>query len=234
MTGAIASRTVLALGLLAGGTAVAGCQQEGPEEFGSGEEIRLPPPDTTGTVPLERTIHDRRSIRDFRADSLPLSAVAQLLWSAQGITDDAGFRAAPSAGATYPLEVVLVAGSVGSLQAGVYRYAPAEHVLTRIRSGDLRRDVARAALNQRWIADAPATIAVAAVFRRTTARYGARGHQYVHMEVGHAAQNVYLQAGALGLGTTLVGAFDDGEMASVLELADHEHPLGVLPVGVPR
>ena len=197
-------------------------------------EVQLPEPRTTGAIPVEEAIHARRSIRDFRGDPLDLATVSQLLWATQGITDVNGLRSVPSAGATYPLEVRLIAGAVEGLAPGVYRYHPRRHSLVLVESGDRRESIARAALNQGWIADAPVTILVAGVFHRTTGRYGERGRQYVHMEVGHASQNVYLQAVALGLGTTVVGAFRDGELASAAGLEAREAPLALLPVGVPR
>jgi SagB-type dehydrogenase family enzyme len=197
-------------------------------------EIQLPQPLTTGSVSVEEALHRRRSIRTFRSDSVDLGVVSQLLWAAQGMSDDRGLRTAPSAGALYPLEVFLVAGAVEGLPAGIYRYRPAGHRLERVRAGDHRGEIARGALGQAWMADAPLTILVAAVFSRTRARYGDRGDRYVHMEVGHAAQNIYLQAEALELGTTVVGAFRDDAVARAAALRTEESPMVLLPVGVPR
>lgn len=217
-----------------GATGGYGCKPEGPVPQEPRREVKLPEPRTRGHVTVEEAIHARRSVRDFRGDPLDLATVSQLLWATQGMTDGNGLRSVPSAGATYPLEIRLIAGAVEGLSPGVYRYRPHRHALSLVEPGDRRRAVARAALNQGWIADAPITILVAAVFHRTTGRYGERGRQYVHMEVGHAAQNVYLQAVGLGLGTTVVGAFRDGELAGALGLEAGEDPLALLPVGVPR
>ncbi|TVR56063.1 MAG: SagB/ThcOx family dehydrogenase [Gemmatimonadales bacterium] len=195
--------------------------------------ISLPDPQLSGEMPLEEAIHGRRSIRSFRPDALDLRQVSQFLWAAQGITDPEGLRSAPSAGATYPLEVYLVASAVEELDSGVYRYDPTAHGLLPVGPGDRSEEVAEAALDQRWIADAPLILVLAADMGRTTGRYGERGRRYVYMEMGHAAQNVYLQAEALGLGTTLVGAFRDGDLAEALGLPSKEEPLGILPVGVP-
>jgi SagB-type dehydrogenase family enzyme len=216
----------LLLGLLLGmqGAAMA----DGPGE------VELPEPRRDGGVPVERALDERRSVRDFARDPLPLSAVAQILWAAQGTTDPAGLRAAPSAGALYPLEVYLVAGAVSGLEPGVYHYDPKRHRLSRITRGDVRAALARAALGQDWMADAPAILLLGAVYERTERKYGQRARRYVHIEVGHAAQNVYLQAASLGLGTTMVGAFDDGEVARVAELPGGVQPLGLLPIGKPR
>jgi SagB-type dehydrogenase family enzyme len=197
-------------------------------------EYALPEPSLDGEVAVERALALRRSLREFAPEPLPLSAVSQLLWAAQGITDAAGLRTAPSAGALYPLEVYLVAGDVSGVRPGVYRYDPRRHRLVLGSEGDPRAGVARAALSQDWVAEAPAIVVLAAVYERTARKYGERAPRYVHMEVGHAAQNVYLQAVALGLGTTMVGAFHDEQVARVLGLPRHAKPLGLLPVGKPR
>ena len=139
-------------------------------------------------------------MREFAPEPLSLQTAAQLLWAAQGISSPHGLRTAPSGGALYPLELHLVAGKVAGLPAGIYRYDPAEHGLTRTARGDLRPALARAALNQSWIGEAPAAVVIAAVPRRSTRKYGERGIRYVHIEVGHAGQNLLLQAAGLGLG----------------------------------
>jgi len=183
---------------------------------------------------VEEALHRRRSVRAFRSDPLELATVGQLLWSAQGVSDPRGLRTAPSAGAMYPLEILVLMGAVDGVDAGVYRYRPAAHTLVPVASGDRREAVAEASLGQGWMAEAPVLLVVAAEMARTAGRYGERAPRYVHMEVGHVAQNVYLQATALGLGTTMVGAFQDGTLARLLDLGAEVVPLAVLPVGRPR
>lgn len=165
---------------------------------------------------------------------LTLAEVSQLLWATQGITDPEGKRTAPSAGALYPLEVFLAAGGQDELPAGIYRYRPQDHDLIPVVQGDKRAQLAAAALEQDWLNDAPVTIVIAAVCERTARKYKQRAERYVHMEVGHAAQNVHLQAVALDLGTVVVGAFDDAEVKPVLTLALNEEPLCLMPVGRAR
>lgn len=196
--------------------------------------ITLPEVSIDGARSFAAILHERRSIREFARASLSLEAAGQLLWAAQGVTSPAGERTAPSAGALYPLEVRLVAGSVDGLAAGVYEYGAHGHLLRAYLAGDRRRELADAALGQAAVLEAPAVLAIAARYARTARKYGARTERYVHIEVGHAAQNVYLQAQALGLGTVIIGAFNDGAVRGVLELTEHEVPLALLPVGVPR
>ncbi len=194
--------------------------------------IPLPAPRLRSDTSVEEALLRRRSHRSFASSPLSLQEVAQLLWAAQGITEKSlGFRTAPSAGALYPLEVYLVAGQVEGLSPGVYRYLPKEHALSEVLLGDRREELFRVALFQRWVREAPAVLVFTASYERTTRKYGERGIRYVHMEAGHAAQNVYLQAEALGLGTVAVGAFEDRGIQKVLGLPENEQPVYLMPVG---
>lgn len=197
----------------------------------SGPSIALPPPRMTGDLSVEQALARRRSVREFKDALLTLGDVAQLLWAAQGITDAEGHRTAPSAGATYPLELYLVAGRVEDLAPGVYHYRPADHALEQLADGDVRQALMAAALDQPCVGNGAAHLVFAAVYERTTDRYGERGTRYVHMDVGHAGQNVHLQAEALGLGTVVVAAFDDARVHAVLGLPIGEEPLYIMPVG---
>lgn len=200
----------------------------------SGTVVRLPEFKPDGKMSLERAMLLRRSVRDYLDEPLSLSDVAQILWAAQGITSPRGFRTAPSAGALYPLEIALVSGRVGGLPPGVYKYKPSTHELIKLFEGDRRAELASAALGQSWVKDAPASIVISAVYARTTGRYRERGIRYVHMEAGHAAQNVCLQAVGLGLGTVVVGAFADGDVKRLLQMPEAEEPLAIIPIGRTR
>jgi len=195
------------------------------------ESIPLPPPRLEGSFALERALSERRSVRSFAPTPLTMEQVGQLLWAAQGVSSPGGFRTAPSAGALYPLEVTLVAGAVSGLQPGLYRYLPAKHALAAAGAGDRRAPLARAAFYQTWLQEAPAVVVFGAVESRTRVKYGSRSPRYVHIEVGHAAQNVLLQARALRLGAGVVGAFDDSAVAELLEMPQDEKPLYLVPVG---
>ncbi len=197
----------------------------------SNQRISLPRPNLDGVTSLEAAISQRRSVRRYARRPLSLEDVSQLLWAAQGVTSRDDKRAAPSAGALYPLDVYLVAGAVDSLSAGLYRYRPMRHELIRVESGDLRRPLAAAALGQSWVRTAAAVIVIVGVYSRTERKYGSRAVRYTHIEVGHVAQNVYLQAEARQLGTVFVGAFDDAAVEKVLQLPPDHVPLGLMPVG---
>lgn len=184
-------------------------------------------------IPVEQALEKRRSVREFAPYALSLEQIGRLLWACQGVTSGDGKRTAPSAGALYPLTSWLIARRVTDIREGVYRYdSPAEGLELR-RPGSFVRPLAEASLGQGWIAHAPAILAITAAVSRTAARYGSRAERYVLLEAGHAAQNVYLQAQSLGLGTVIVGAFDDAEVAKILSLPAGESPLALLPVGRP-
>ncbi len=209
-------------------------EEEFPNEFS--ELIKLPEPLTTGKISVEQAIQERRSVRNFTDKPLNLEEVSQILWAGQGITDQTrDFRSAPSAGATYPLDLYLVIKKDGviGLKEGVYIYDPVEHKLEQILKGDLNIDLKNAALGQSFIGDAPINIVVTGVYERTTSRYGERGERYVYMEVGHVGQNIYLQAESLGLGTVVVGAFHERNVKDILNLPSNSEPFYIIPVGHP-
>ena len=195
------------------------------------ETIKLSEPRYVSNTSVEEALSRRRSIRSYEDGPLTLRDLSQLLWAAQGVTDPRGFRTAPSAGALYPLEVYVAAGNVTNLPNGIYKYKPYEHQLVRIAEGDKRIELSRAALGQSSIREGAAVIVFSAVYERTTVKYGKRGIRYVHIEVGHAAQNVYLQAVSSNLGTVIVGAFYDDEVKKIMGMRENEEPLCLMPAG---
>jgi SagB-type dehydrogenase family enzyme len=209
------------------------------DEEHSGDNVML---DMPGTLMLPKPrrerlgsvgscIRHRRSVRGFRDEALTLGELGQLLWAAQGQTDVEGKRSAPSAGVLYPLEMSVLVGRVADLDAGTYRYWALRHALRQVSRGDWRKQLIQASGGQDWIATAAAVPCIAAVFARTMGKYGERGRGYVFMEAGIAAANLMLQAVGLGLATTIVGAFDDGAVARILQLTAEEVPLCLIPVG---
>ena len=177
---------------------------------------------------LEEAIARRRSVRDFSDTPLTDAEHGQLLWATQGITHRSmGLRAAPSAGALYPLEVYLVT------RGGVFHYEPRGHQLRQSAANDVRKALFDAAMRQEAVRDAPAVVVLAGVYERTAKKYGARAERYVHMEAGHAAQNLLLQAVSLGLAAVPIGAFDDDGVRTALGLPPAHRPLYLLPVGHP-
>ncbi|MCK4398202.1 MAG: SagB/ThcOx family dehydrogenase [Methanophagales archaeon] len=196
-----------------------------------GGRIKLPEPSYTGNTSVEVALSQRRSIRNYSGENLTLDEVSQLLWAAQGITAPWGGRTAPSAGGLYPLELYVVVGDVEGIDKGVYKYSREEHELEKVKEGDIRAELADAAVGQECIRDAAIDIVFTAVYERTTRKYGERGIRYVHMEAGHAAQNVYLQAVSLDLGTVVIGAFIDDRVKELVNAGEQEKTLYIMPVG---
>jgi len=193
-----------------------------------GTIITLSKPNQDGSMSLEKAVAVRRSRRRFLSQALTPEQISQLVWVAQGQEAGSKYRTVPSAGATYPLELFVVTAE------GLSHYLPAKHALETLIEQDLRADLASAAWGQGFIEDAPLTLVFAAEFARTTTHYGRRGVRYVYMEAGHAAQNVHLQAEALGLGSVAVGAFDDASVSEVLSLPDDLDPIYMVTVGYCR
>ena len=200
----------------------------------SEEEIKLPLPQLEGKMSVEEALAKRRSRRVFQDYSLTIEQVTQLLWSAQGITEERkDFRTAPSAAALYPLDIYLVVGKnkVKDLKVGVYHYNPLQHSLTIILEEDQRRELARACIDKNYIEDAPVSLIIAAEFSRTTNKFGKKGIYFVYMEAGHVAQNIYLQVESLGLGTSVYGGISQENVSHALNLPNQHIPLYVMPVG---
>ncbi len=189
------------------------------------EVIRLPEPARKGGVSLEESIQNRRSVRRFLNKDLSLEQIGQLLWSVQGITGDSGHRSAPSAGATYPLEIY------AATRDGLYHYMPQSHALEVIATKDVRRDLSLASFGQTSVSDAGVDIIICAQYSRTAALYKDRAERYVHMEVGHAAENLHLQAVVLGLVSVPIGSFDDAIIKKICRLPQDYEPLYIVPVG---
>ena len=191
------------------------------------EGILLPVPRLSSERSLEEALSRRRSVRRFTDEELTTQDISQLLWAAQGITREWGGRTAPSAGALYPLEVYV------ALPQGFYHYVPQDHKIEIVAEDDLRMEVWEVSLSQDAVRDAPVVFVIAAVYERTAIKYGDRAARYVHLEAGHAAQNLLLQAVALDLGGVPIGAFHDEQLQSILSLPRDHKPLYVIPIGHP-
>ncbi|MEO0275579.1 MAG: SagB/ThcOx family dehydrogenase [candidate division WOR-3 bacterium] len=187
--------------------------------------IKLPEPNFKGKYTLEEVLKKRRTCRDFVRDKkLTIEQISQLLWATYGITETHyGLKTAPSAGARYPLDIYV------AKEDGVFKYIPEKHALEEVLKEDVRKRIATLSWNQEFIADAPCVFIFYAVYERTTSRYGERGIRYVHFDLGHAAQNLLLQAEALDLGACPVGAFNDSEIKEILKFKGE--PIYIIPVG---
>jgi SagB-type dehydrogenase family enzyme len=211
-----------------------------PDSHPATTVVKLPEPARDGKVSVEKCLAERRSVRKHTPEPVTLAEISQLLWAAYGVTQpvpnvpqlSGGLKTAPSAGGLYPLELYVVAGNVTGLEAGVYQYRPENHDLVLVDKGDKRKALFEASAGQTWVRDAPASIVYSAVFSRNTDKYGPRGRErYVCMDLGHSAENVYLQCGSLGLGTCAIGAFLDDDVKLIVRMTKPEEPLCIMPVG---
>ncbi len=195
------------------------------------ETVALPRPDLGGRVTLDGALAQRRSVREYAPGPLKLAEVAQLAWAAQGITSPDGKRTAPSARAVYPLTVYLVANDVAGLAVGVYRYVPKSHALALVAAGDHVTAVSAATSREEFIAHAPLVIVVSGDSTLAAEKFGGRAERWTAMETGFVVQDVYLEATALGLGTVMVGGFDDIALRGAIGLPTSQVPFAVMPVG---
>jgi SagB-type dehydrogenase family enzyme len=202
--------------------------------FDKEDPMNLPTPNIHGNLTVEKAIKQRRTVRSFADEPLTIDQLSQILWAAQGVTDEGGLkRAAPSGGALYPIDVYAVVGKNGvqGLAQGVYLYDPPLHSIRKIVVTDQREDAAVAALKQMWMATAPVILVLTAEYSRITIKYGKRGKRYAMIEVGHIGQNIFLQCEALGLAAGIVGAFDDRDVARAIHAKNDHEPLIMMPVG---
>jgi SagB-type dehydrogenase family enzyme len=197
-----------------------------------GQLVILPEPRMKGGLSIEEVIQTRRSRRSYTDEPVLLSDISQLCWAAQGVTEaKIGFRAAPSAGALYPLELFLVVGN-SDLASGVYHYYCRDHSLEQVKKGDYRKELREASLGQEWVENGALDFVITALYNRTMVKYGERGRdRYVPMEAGHVAENIYMQAESLCLGTVSIGAFSDDQVQEIISAPSEYVPLYVMPIG---
>lgn len=193
--------------------------------------MQLPKPEIKGSVSIEEVLQARRSIRSYSDAPLNLTEISQLLWSAYGVTSPKGLRTAPSAKELYPLELYIVSGEVNGLPPGVYKYLPGSHSIEKLGGTDIRPELFETTFDQASVREGRAVIVFAAVYSRTKAEFGDAGRDLTHMDLGHSAQNLHLQAVSLNIGTVVIAAFRPDDARKVLGLADDEVPLYLMPLG---
>ena len=191
--------------------------------------INLPEFKTVGEVSLESALKNRKSVRDFKDDALSLEQVSQILWAAHGVSHGDNYYTVPSAGALFPLEIYLIAEKVEDLAQGLYHYLPIGHKVEMINSGSFLKTVSNVAYGQRALSHCPAIFIISGVVARSEKKYRERALRYVQFEVGHAGQNILLQAAALGLASVPMGAFIDDQVKERLGMEGE--PFYLLPVG---
>ncbi len=203
------------------------------KEYGGARTIALLPPEREGGRGLWETVARRRSERKYIDRPLSGGELSQILWASCGTTKKGKGRASPSAGARYPLEVYPCVRSVEGIDPGVYHYRFDLHSLELVREGDVSAELAEAALGQGMVAAAGMDLVITAIFARTTARYKQRGYRYAYLDAGALGEHTHLAAVALGLGSCLIGAFQDDAVERVVGV-DGEAEQAVYMVSVGR
>lgn len=196
--------------------------------------MMLPNPYYKGNLSVGEAIKKRRTVRSFSSRPVEKECLSQILYAAQGITEEGGFkRAAPSGGALYPLDVYAVVGEKGveDLDAGVYHYVSSGHRIELVAGGDKKEQLASASLHQMWMAKPPLNLVITAEYSRICSKYGERGRRYAMIEAGHVGENIFLQVEELGLNAGIVGAFEDMKIIKALGIPNEHEPLLVMPVG---
>ncbi len=184
--------------------------------------IQLPQPSKSGGMAVTEALATRRSLRTFADRPLTPAEISQLLWAAQGVTDDKGHRTAPSANAQYYLRIYLASAD------GFFEYVPSGHRLKKLQAQDVRAKLSA----QSAVKTAPFVLVIAGEFERAGEKYGAeKGAKVVNLEAGHVAENVLLQATALGLGAVPVAGFEPKDAQKAASLPAQHMPVYLLPVG---
>lgn len=201
------------------------------------DQIKLPARKISDEVDVGYALQKRTSCRNYDKKPISLQQLANMLWAGQGAISQSFnmHRTAPSAGATYPLKLMVAVRDKGveGLDKGIYQYSPEEHSLQKINDMDVTEELVLACFNQEFIKNAGVNMLIAADYKRTEERYASRGERYVYMEAGSATQNISLEAVELGLGTVIVGAFDDEAVQKIFGL-EKWFPLAVMPIGQPK
>lgn len=192
--------------------------------------IALPKPSLKGKVSVEEALASRRSRREFAEEPVTLAELGQVLWSAQGITDDQGHRTAPSAHSLYPFTVYVVVRNVTGVPAGLYQYQPETHSLGSLNLANAG-ELLTVAGAQEGAQKAPVVLALAGAYGKMLKSFPTDPVGVTKLEGGHIGQNVYLQLEALNLGGVVMAGFDAAKVGQALKLDQAETIEYLIPFG---
>jgi SagB-type dehydrogenase family enzyme len=183
--------------------------------------LRLDPEAGRTVADLWQCLGRRRSQRDYQERPLTQGELAALLWASQGITyASRGYllRAAPSAGALYPVETYLAVHRVDGVEPGIWHFQVPDFSLELLQAGDFRHSLVGAGLSQGFLGAAGVVFIWTGVLNRAMWKYRERAIRYLFLDAGHICQNLMLAATALNLGVCPVGAFFDGEVERLVQV----------------
>ncbi len=180
--------------------------------------IQLTPPKLKGSISFEEALAKRRSVRQYANRLVEFPLIGQLAWAGQGITElQKGLRTAPSAGATYPIDLYF------ATPEGLFVYRPQQHSLEQTLTDDVRAVLG--------VPPAPCDIIIGGSARKLTDQFRDKAKTYMLLEAGHIAQNIQLQAVCLGLGSVTIGGIDTRQVARVCRLPRNYEAIYVISVG---
>jgi SagB-type dehydrogenase family enzyme len=176
-------------------------------------------------ITVEEAIAKRKSVRDYQQGKIPLSIVTNVL------NDSVTINHIHANSSFFDLR--LVVGEIDGLSIGMYQYCLENYTLNQYTHNDNRTTLKAASLDQPWVESAQLDI----VFSVNTHWVNQQPdpnlyHRILMYNVGMMAQNVYLKCVAHGLGTVVVGAFDDWKVARLLNLSSSHSPIYVMPIGL--
>jgi SagB-type dehydrogenase family enzyme len=212
---------VLALGL---SSAVA---QDSSKAAPASNRIELPKPDLSAGIPLNQALAGRRTPvpRAFLPTPLTKAELSQILWAANGLTGPEERRTAPSAANQHYVHIFVTSAE------GFFEYLPVGHQLQKISGEDLRAKFS----NQQAVTQAPTVLLLVGDYERAAVRYpGEKGPRFIALEGGHIAQNVLLEASALGLGAVPVGGFEPKDVNKAASLPAQQSSIYLLTIGHPK
>jgi SagB-type dehydrogenase family enzyme len=189
------------------------------------ESTKLPPPHTTGGMPLMQALKERHSTREFSAKPLSAQVLSDLLWAASGVNrPDSGKRTAPSARDRREITIYV------AMADATYAYAPEAHALQRVVTRDLRALTGQ----QDFVVTAPVNLVYVADLNRMGDASAEDKTRYAAADTGFIAQNVYLFCAANGLGAVVRGLVDREALGAALGLAPHQQIVLAQTVGYPK
>lgn len=194
------------------------------------EVVKLPSPKLSGKLSVEEAIQTRRSKRVFSDEPVTASQLGQILWSAQGITDEAGHRTAPSARSVYPYSLYVVVRNVTGIDSGLYLYNPVDHSLGSLGLANAGEILASSGVQDNS-QKAPVVIAMTAAMAKAAVSFPDNPEEVAFLEGGHIGQNIYLQAESLKMATVVTAGFDAAKVGEMLGLDKNEVIVYLVPFG---
>jgi len=186
--------------------------------------VQLPPPQMTGGRPLMEVLKDRKSTREFGADTLSPQTLSNLLWAAFGVNRPDGRRTAPSAMNWQEVSIYV------ATPEGVYLYDAKANVLEPVLAGDFRS----ATGTQSFVKDAAVNLVYVSDLSKTDGADSSEAEMYTAADVGFIAQNVYLYCASEGLATVVRASIDKPALAKSLKLQPQQRIILAQSVGYPK